>query len=75
MNYWDLKILLDTDDEVAIERGAKRDAKRLGSYKIAREKYISRYIASQTIYYQEASPEKHADIIIDNNDIESPFVL
>lgn len=72
VKYWDLKVLLDTDDETVIERGARRDAARLGSYEIARQKYIDRYIASQTIYYNEESPQERADIIIDNNDVESP---
>jgi len=74
VNYWDLKVLLATDDETVIERGARRDTERLGSYEVARQKYIDRYIASQTIYYNEESPEKRADIIIDNNNIESPFI-
>lgn len=74
VNYWDLKILLDTGDETVIERGARRDAERLGSYEVARQKYIDRYIASQTIYYNEESPEKRADIIIDNNVVGSPFI-
>ena len=75
VNYWDLKILLDTNDETVIERGARRDTERLGSYEIARQKYIDRYIASQTIYYNEESPQERADIIIDNNDVESPFII
>jgi len=75
VNYWDLKILLDTDDETVIERGARRDTARLGSYEVARQKYIDRYIASQTIYYNEESPQERADIIIDNNDVTSPFIL
>lgn len=74
VNYWDVKILLDTDDETVIERGAQRDAERLGSYEAARQKYIDRYIASQTIYYTEESPQKRADIIINNNDVGSPFI-
>lgn len=74
VNYWDLKVLLDTDDETVIERGARRDTERLGSYEVARQKYIDRYIASQTIYYNEESPQDRADIIIDNNDVESPFI-
>ena len=53
VQYWDLKILLETDDAVVIERGARRDTERLGSYEVARQKYIDRYIASQTIYYSE----------------------
>lgn len=75
VNYWDLKVLLDTDDETVIERGARRDAVRLGSYEMARQKYIDRYIASQTIYYNEEFPEKRADIIIDNNNVESPSII
>ncbi len=75
VNYWDLKILLDTDDETAIERGAQRDTERLGSYEVARQKYIDRYIASQTIYYNEESPQERADIIIDNNKVDSPFII
>ncbi|HSW77543.1 MAG TPA: hypothetical protein VLG36_01975 [Candidatus Chromulinivoraceae bacterium] len=74
VNYWDLKILLDTDDETVIERGARRDTERLGSYEVARQKYIDRYIASQTIYYNEESPQERANIIIDNNNVESPFI-
>lgn len=75
VNYWDLKILLDTNDETVIERGARRDTERLGSYEIARQKYIDRYIASQTIYYNEESPQERADITIDNNNVESPFIV
>ena len=75
VSYWDLKILLDTDDEIVIERGARRDTVRLGSYEVARQKYIDRYIASQAIYYNEESPQERADIIIDNNDVGSPFIL
>ncbi len=75
VDYWDLKILLDTDDETVIERGARRDTARLGSYEVARQKYIDRYIASQTIYYTEESPRERADIIVDNNDVEAPFVV
>ena len=74
VNRWDLRILLDTSDATAIERGAQRDSERLGNYEAARQKYIDRYIASQTIYYNEESPEKRADIIVDNNDIESPVI-
>ena len=75
LHYWDVKILLDTDDETVIERGAQRDAERLGSYEVAKQKYIDRYIASQAIYYAEESPQKRADIIIDNNNVELPFIV
>ena len=72
-DYWDIKILLETDDNVVIERGAKRDELRLGSYEVARQKYIDRYIASQTIYFNEEQPANVADIIINNNDVAMPY--
>lgn len=75
VDYWDIKILLNTDDSIVIERGATRDQERIGSYEKARRKYIDRYIASQTIYFSEAKPEDVADIIIDNNDFKLPFVV
>lgn len=75
VDYWDLKILLETSDETVIERGARRDTERLGSYEVARQKYIDRYIASQTIYYDEQSPREKADIIIDNNTIDTPRII
>ena len=74
-NYWDLKVLLETADEILIERGAVRDTKRIGSYLEARKTYINRYIASQTLYYHEEHPEKSADIIINNDDYNSPFIV
>ena len=74
-NYWSLKILLETADNIVIERGAMRDINRIGNYEDARNKYINRYIASQTIYYNEEHPEKSSDIIINNDDFNSPFVV
>jgi len=75
VDYWDIKILLQTDDDVVIERGARRDEQRIGSYEEARQKYIDRYIASQTIYFNEEDPERAADIIVDNNDVRAPFLV
>jgi len=74
VDFWNLKILLETSDDVVIERGARRDETRIGNYDDARKKFIDRYIASQTIYYHEVSPDKLADIIINNDDYESPSI-
>lgn len=75
VNYWDIKILLSTDDAVVIERGARRDEARIGSFEEAKRKYIDRYIVSQAIYFSEERPEEIADIIIDNNDVKSPSLV
>lgn len=73
--YWDYTILIEVDDQTAIERGARRDAKRIGSYKEAREAFTNRYIASQKIYYSECEPVKYSDIVIDNSDYENPEII
>lgn len=74
VSYWSLMILLETNDDILIERGAARDMDRIGSYEEALKKYRDRYIASQSIYYNEEHPEKSADIIINNNDFNLPFI-
>jgi uridine kinase len=42
-------------------------------YEVAKQKYIDRYIASQTIYFNEERPANVADIIINNNNVDSPY--
>lgn len=74
VKYWSLKILLEVADDIIIERGARRDTTRIGNYEDARDRYINRYVASQTIYYNKENPEKSADIIINNDDYNLPFV-
>lgn len=72
--YWDYTVLLDVSDETAIERGSIRDKGRIGDLELARQKYISRYITSQKIYYDECEPQNRASIIIDNSDYEKPVI-
>lgn len=74
VDFWNLKILLETSDEIVIERGARRDELRIGNYDDARKKYIDRYIASQIIYYREVCPNKLADITVNNDNYDSPSI-
>lgn len=74
-NYWDLKIYLEVDKALALERGSKRDEKLLNSYILAREKFINRYHKASSIYNKKIRPKKQADIIIDNNDFNAPYFL
>jgi uridine kinase len=74
VNYWDIKILLEATDDVLIERGSLRDIERYGSIEAARQKYATRFLPSQDIYFGEEHPENVADIIIDNNDVMYPFI-
>lgn len=73
--YWDYVVLLEVDNEVAIERGSVRDTTRIGDVRSAREKYINRYMASQKLYYDECDPLRRADMVIDNTDYNQPRVV
>lgn len=75
INYWSLKILLEVSDDIIIERGAERDTNRIGDYDRARQQYIDRYVKSQVIYYKETHPLERADIVVDNNNYESPKII
>ena len=74
--FWDLRIFLDVPFETTIQRVQQRvkDQEYLGSENIV-EKYKTRYIPGQKIYFEESEPKKKADIIIDNTDYTNPSVL
>jgi len=74
VNYWGLKILIEVDFKISVKRAAKRDSYYLGSEKEILNKYNQRYVPGQKLYFQEATPQKVADIIVDNSDFENPVV-
>ncbi len=73
--YWDLKIFLKADWDVAMERGAKRETEAFGSFEKARQKYIDRYHAASRMYVDEVNPEALADVIIDYTDFDNLVIL
>ena len=60
-DLWDLKIFLDCDREVALERGIARDA---GWMENARERYLTRYVPGETAYLEEVDPRSLADLVV-----------
>lgn len=77
LNYWDYKIFLDVDFKTSLERNVKRanEIDKFGSAIKIIEKYNQRYMPGQKIYFQDANPKEVADIVIDNNDFENPFIV
>ena len=73
--YWDLTIYVHADFTNTVPRGAARDADLYGSPARAKQRYEERYVPGQQIYLEEVGPLDKADILIDNNDIESPVIL
>ncbi|MFA6393560.1 MAG: hypothetical protein WCW25_01675 [Patescibacteria group bacterium] len=75
VNYWDIKIFLEADFKITVDRAKKRDRYLLGSENEIFEKYEQRYVPGQKLYFEEAKPQEKADIIIDNSNFENPTIL
>ncbi len=71
-DFWDLKIWIDVDPELSIERGVRRDTAMEGSNEAAEELHRGRYQGSERIYLVECDPIDRADIVIDNRNFEAP---
>ena len=71
-HYWAYKIFVQTDFEIAIERGVERDYKSLGGKEKAEERYLSRYHKACRHYLNMVKPAENADVIVSNNKINEP---
>jgi len=72
--FWDFRIWLDVDPELALERGIARDTALEGAQEAARV-HRDRYHAAELIYLTEVDPRRQADAIIDNRDFANPRIL
>ena len=72
--YWDLKIYLKTEFNIALKRGIERDLQQFGHFEHAKEKYEKRYHLASKIYILENNPENEADIIINNSNFENLII-
>jgi uridine kinase len=73
--YWDYVIWLDIDWDTMIERAAGRDIAWVGSRDSVVERYRSFWIPIHELYEREMTPRDFADVIVDNRDPETPFVM
>jgi uridine kinase len=71
-DLYDFKIFVDTDFELARQRGAKREEQAFGSYEKAEEMFIKRYHAASKIYIDKHTPRFKADVVINNNNLNDP---
>ncbi|MBI5393529.1 hypothetical protein HZA96_06695 [Candidatus Woesearchaeota archaeon] len=72
--YWNLKIFIESDSNIALQRALQRDD-YLGDKTKIKRIYQERYNQAQQIYFNSVHPKELADIIIDNNDFENPVVV
>ena len=71
---WDVRVFLDTSEDVSERRGLNRDAQRLGGLQAARQLYAERYRPAFDLYERRCQPRSIADVIVDNNDIDRPHM-
>lgn len=70
----DVKIFIDTNFEITIERAVSRDT-YLGNEFQIREMYAQRYVPAMRIYLESSHPKKLADFIVNNDDFEHPRLV
>ena len=77
IKYWDLKIFLDVDFKITVQRAIKRAAERkpINSEQEIIDKYNDRYIPGQKLYFKEVNPKYKSDIVIDNSEFEKPKII
>lgn len=69
---WDYVIFVDVDRTVATERGAARDAARLGGVEQARSLHEVRYQEACDLYRAEVDPLAIANAIVTNEPVDCP---
>lgn len=69
---WDYMIFVYVPEDVARDRGIRRDADRLGGAGAASEIYDRRYCPAFTLYEAGCRPQARADAVWDNSDFENP---
>jgi len=74
-DYWDLRVWIEIDPELSVQRGIRRDAEMNGGAEAAEALHRDRYLAGELLYIAEVDPRVLVDVIIDNTDIDRPRIL
>ncbi len=75
VNYWDFKIFLKISFKTALRRALIRDKEYFDDENSLREKYEKRYFPGQELYVTGSHPEQITDVVIDNEDFDSPTII
>lgn len=71
---WDVTIFVKTSERTSEHRGVTRDASRLGGGDVARQLYAERYRPAFDLYERLCAPEKNADVLLVNEDLQRPQI-
>lgn len=74
-SFWDIRIFIAIDRETSLDRAIKRDEYYYQSFETVQKKYLLRYFPAHQIYLERCHPKKHADVILENDDWQSPSIL
>lgn len=69
---WDDSVFVRADFTTTVARARRRDAARLGSPDEVERRYRERYVPGQRVYLESVDPERHAGVVIANDDPERP---
>jgi uridine kinase len=73
-DFWDYRIFVQIRAETSLARGLQRDSYRLGGEAATRERYLKRYLPGQKLYLSSVNPDRLADLVIENDDVEAPVL-
>lgn len=73
--HWDLVILLDASQSVALDRSVRRDSQALGGRESALQAHQTRYGAAWRLYEESVDPRAVADVVVDLDDPERPSLV
>ncbi|WP_235183197.1 nucleoside/nucleotide kinase family protein [Deinococcus phoenicis] len=72
-DLWDDSVFLHVDFEISVPRGAARGPGYGSPDPHAESNH--RYVEGNRLYFREADPQRHAGVVVDNNDLQAPFVV
>lgn len=72
VDRWDLRIFVSVSFERLVDRARVRDLARLDSVAEVERRFRVRYIPAQELYFAEARPVEHADIVVYNDEVQRP---
>jgi uridine kinase len=75
IEYWDIRIFVMVDHEVALRRAINRDLRLFSSPELIIKRYRERYFPGQELYFQTIDPLSHVDVLVNNNTPEEPEVI
>jgi uridine kinase len=73
--FWDFSIFVQADLDEIVRRAADRDRELMGGVEAVRERYRTRYIPGQKLYFSRCAPQEIADLVINNTNVADPSVI